>query len=231
MLLAFGFLLAYLAVAYFAIPTMEIFYAHRHPALNSMPGITYTGDDHPGDPINVTLIGSEADLKKIMLEAGWFPADPITMKSSLEIAEGTILKRPYEHAPVSSLYLWGRKQDLAFEKPVGNNPRQRHHVRFWRSTELDDEGRPAWAGAVTFDVRVGFSHATGEITHHIDPDVDAERDHLFDDLEKTGDLHDIRVIPGFHAILAGRNGGNDPWYTDGSLYTAVVGGPDAVEPD
>ena len=43
---------------------------------------------------------------------------------------------------MSTLVYDGRRQDLAFEKPVGDNPRKRHHVRFWRSMELDAGGRP-----------------------------------------------------------------------------------------
>lgn len=225
---AAGLLLAYLTVAYLVIPAREARYVRRHPAIDETPGITTTHDGHPGDPINVMLIGKEADLERIMREAGWHPADPITLRSSLEIAEGTMLRRPYDDAPVSSLYLWGRKQDLAFEQPVGHDPRKRHHVRFWRSAEVDDDGLPAWAGAATFDLSVGFSHATGQITHHIDPDVDAERDHLFETLGATDDLAEVESIPGFHEVREGRNGGGDPWRTDGDLsvgYIRAAGAP------
>jgi hypothetical protein len=41
-----------------------------------------------------------------------------------------VFKRPDDEAPVSTLYLFGRKEDLAFEKPVGGSPKERHHVRF-----------------------------------------------------------------------------------------------------
>src|SRR5215831_18629939 len=84
-------LMLYLLVAYLIVPALWIRYARRHPALDETPGVTLTGDDHPGDPINVALIGAEDDLKKIMLAAGWFPADPITLKSCLKIAAGTVL--------------------------------------------------------------------------------------------------------------------------------------------
>jgi hypothetical protein len=220
-LLLIALLLVYAAVAYVAAPMFWLGYAHRHPALDKIPGVTVTGDDHPGDPINVALIGNDADLKKIMLAAGWYPADPITLKSCLEIAAGTVLRRPYEDAPVSALFFWGRKQDLAFEQPVGDDPRRRHHVRFWASSQLD-EGRPLWAGSATFDERVGLSHTTGEITHHIAADVDAERDHLFNDLTKTGHLTDVQSLTGFHQVRAGKNGGGDPWHTDGNLSIGVI---------
>ena len=209
---------AYLMIAYFIMPLGWIEYERRHPAIDETPGIATTADDHPGDPMNVALIGSEADLKKAMLESGWFLADSLGLKSDLKIAADTVLKRPDEKAPVSNLFLWGRKEDLAFEQPVGDDPRQRHHVRFWKSAKLDDKLRPAWLGSATYDKRVGLSHTTGQITHHIAADVDAERDHLFESLKKTGEFTDLQIIDSFHKVCEGRNGGGDPWHTDGRLF-------------
>ena len=58
-------------------------------------------------------------------------------------------------------------------------------------------------GAVTFDERVGLSHTTGEITHHISPDVDGERDRLFQGLEATGQLAAVDREEDFHKVRAG----------------------------
>jgi hypothetical protein len=217
-----GLLVVYLAAAYLIVPSLWKRYAHRHPALDDMPGITHTGAGIPGDPINVALIGTKADVVKIMLAAKWYPADPLSLKSCLEIAEATVFKRPYDDAPVSNLYLFGRKEDLAFEQPVGDNPRERHHVRFWLSDKADPDGRPVWVGSAVFDRRVGLSRTTGQITHVTAADVDAERDYLFRDLERTGDLAETYTVPGFHKAPSGRNGGGDPWTTDGSLYVGVI---------
>jgi hypothetical protein len=219
---ALGILLLYFVSAYLLMPLFWRVRVHRHPALDEVPGITTTASGIPGDPINVALIGSKSDIVKIMLAAKWEPADPLSLRSCLEIAEATVLRRSYNDAPVSSLYLWGRKEDLAFEQPVGPDPKERHHVRFWKSAEVDDQGRPLWAGSVTFDRRVGLSHTTGQITHHIAADVDAERDLLFQDLKATGDLSDSYIVPGFHKILEGHNGGGDLWKTDGQLFVGVI---------
>jgi hypothetical protein len=213
---------SYLAIAYVVLPIFWVRYAHRHPAIDETPGITITGDDHPGDPINVALIGAEEDVKRIMHAAGWFPADPLGLRSDVKIAADTVLERPYDTAPVSNLFLWGRKEDLAFEQPVGDDPRQRHHVRFWKSAKLDATGRPAWMGSATYDKHVGLSHTTGQITHHIAADVDAERDHLFECLKQTGELADVQAIDDFHKVREGRNGGGDPWHTDGRLFAGTV---------
>jgi len=220
LLIAVG--LVYLLAAYVLLPLAWKRYERRHPWLADIPGITHTGDGHPGDPLNVALIGSEAELREIMTAAGWFAADALGIRSDLRIAADTVLKRPYDAAPVSNLYLFGRKEDLAFEQPVGDDPRRRHHVRFWRCEIPHESGRPAWIGSVTFDTRVGLSHTTGQITHHIDADVDAERDRLFEELRQTGELETVETIPDFHTIRSGRNGGGDPWFTDGSLFVGVI---------
>ena len=215
-------LLTYLVVAYLVMPLVWTWYVRDHPTLDAVPHITFTADGLPGDPLNVALIGTETALKKILLAAKWDQADPLTLRSSLEIAEAAILERPYVDAPVSNLYLWGRKEDLAFEQPVGDNPRQRHHVRFWRADQVDRDGRPVWVGAAIYDTSVGFNDTTGQITHHTAADIDAERDKLFRDLKQTGDLSEVYTIQGFHKILQGRNGGGDPWHTDGGLAVGVI---------
>lgn len=212
----------YFVAAYILMPLDWRRYVRRHPSLEDIPGITRTGAGIPGDPLNVALVGTETEVKKIMLAARWFPADALTLRSCLEIAEASVLGRPYRDAPVSNLYLFGRKEDLAFEQPVGDNPRKRHHVRYWRSEKLDPNGRPVWMGSASYDDAVGMSHTTGQITHHIAPDVDAERDHLFGDLRKTGDLAEVYTVDDFHTVREGRNGGGDPWHTDGKLEVGVI---------
>jgi hypothetical protein len=216
-------LLAYLALAYLLMPGLWRRYVRRHPSLEDLPGITRTANGIPGDPLNVALTGTKAQVMRIMVAARWYPADPLTLRSCLEIAEATVLKRPYDAAPVSNLYLFGRKEDLAFEQPVGGNPRERHHVRYWRTERADVDGRPIWIGSAVFDRRVGLSRTTGQITHVTAADIDAERDFLFSDLRKTGGLAEVYAENGFHKTLKGKNGGGDPWFTDGRLLVGVIG--------
>jgi hypothetical protein len=215
-------ILVYLVVAYLLMPSVWKRYTGKHPSLEDLPGVTYTADGIPADPINVALIGTKDEVIKIMLAAEWYPADKLTLRSSLKIAEASVFKREYEDAPVSSEFLFGRKQDLAFEQAVGDNPRHRHHVRFWETDKLDPDGRPVWLGAAIFDKRVGLSRTTGQITHETGPDIDAERDKLFDDLKKTGLLAEFIIVPEFHKIREGRNGEGNPWHTDGDLYEGVI---------
>ncbi len=220
--LVVGLILVYLGIAYILLPIFWKRYVHRHPSLEDIPGITHTKDGMPGDPLNVALIGTEEEVIHIMIAAKWDPADSLTLRSSLRIAATSVFKRSYADAPVSNLYLFGRKQDLAFEQPVGSDPRKRHHVRFWRTEKVDPDGRPVWVGSAIYDERVGLSRRTGQITHFTAPDIDAERDKLFYDLQQTGDLAERYIIEDFHTIREGKNGGGDPWHTDGSVYVGVI---------
>jgi len=215
-------LIVYFVIAYLFVPLLWKGYSDRHPELDSSPRITKTGDGHPGDPLNVALIGSRTEVEVIMAAANWYPADALGFRSDIKIAADPVLKRTYDKAPVSSLYLFGRKEDLAFEQPVGEDPSKRHHVRFWKYDKADEQGRTIWLGSATYDARVGLSHTTGQITHHIAGDVDVERDHVMQDLESTDMLQSSKLIPDFHTELEGRNGGGDKWHTDRSLFVGEI---------
>lgn len=198
----------------------------RHPALAAIGARSFTAAGVPGDPLNIAFIGSEDQLLQLMADAHWEPADPITYRSSLRIAIDSVMRRPYVDAPVSNLYVNGKKQDFAFEQPAAGNPSKRHHVRFWRADLLDALGRPLWIGAATYDAKIGLSHVNGHVTHHIAADVDSERDKLLDDARNTGHAS-VHWIDDFQTARKGRNGGGDPFYTDGRLAVIVAADPAA----
>jgi hypothetical protein len=220
--LCFAALFVYLAIAYVLMPSYWTQYTRHRPRLEDAPRITSAGHGLPGDPLNVAMIGSEESLKRAMLAAHWYPADGLTVRSCAHIVAATLFHRKYPMAPVSNLYLLGRKEDLAFERPVGGDPRHRHHVRFWRAPVVPAASGPVWVGAATYDTSVGLSHTTGQVTHHIAKNVDTERDFLFGDLRKSGELVDSYVIDGYHEVCNGRNGGGDPWHTDGNLWVGLL---------
>lgn len=211
----------YLLSAYVVIPLLDKGKVRRHPGLYAGGQVTHTGTGLPGDPLNIALVGSEADLARALLAAGWHPAAALGVRSSVRIAVDTVLDKPDPEAPVSSLYLFGRREDLAFEKPVGHSPKERHHVRFWKSTDTEDN-RPVWIGSATHDIGVELSHTTGQVTHHIAAAVDAERDMLLAELTTAKQVVATTWIDGFQTDLQGRNGGGDPWHTDGRLPVVTL---------
>lgn len=219
-----GVLAAWGLIAYLAAPSVWKLVYRDDSVLAGGPRLTHTADGHPGDPVNIALEGGLEDVVRAMHVVGWYPADPITLGTSERIALDSVLRRPDPDAPVSNLFLFGRKQDLAYELPVGDSPRKRHHVRFWKWDQLHD-GREVWFGSASFDERVGLSHTTGQVTHHIGPDVDAERDLIMAGLKRAGWAGDEYFINGFHKQLQGRNGGGDLWRTDGRLGVVELAPP------
>lgn len=224
-------LIVYLTLAYVVLPALWTHHEHE-PGLASFPMVTRTGADIPGDPLNVGLVGSKEDILRAMQAAGWFPADAITFRSSIDIVGSVVLDRPYHDAPVSPLYYEGKKEQLAFEKPDGKSADRRHHVRLWLVLEKGTDGRPVWLGSVTFDRGVGLSHDTGQVTHHIGPDIDAERGLLMRDLRQAGMVEAFFQISGVGPTLLAWNGEGDRYYTDGEIDVArlVVNGVRRIEP-
>ena len=208
---------AYTLLAYLLLPALWSHHEHQK-GLATLPMVTRTAQGIPGDPINVGLIGDNLDLLCAMQAAGWYPADPVTLRSSIEIAGSVLFDRPYRDAPVSPLFYRDRREDLAFEKPDGNSADRRHHVRFWKVLDQGEENRPVWLGDATFDRSVGVSRYTGAITHHIDADIDAERTLLATDLETARTVDAKYQVTGVGPTMAGRNGGGDLYYTDGEVW-------------
>ena len=106
----------------------------------SVPSFTLTGDGFPGDPVNLVLMGEFSKLRAAFLAAGWTEAKPLNLASSWRMVLAFVLNRSYPDAPFSTLFLFGRAQDVGFQKAIDMSPRKRHHVRFWAlSLERNDE--------------------------------------------------------------------------------------------
>jgi hypothetical protein len=182
----------------------------------ALPITCFRRDGVPGDPLNVRIVANEAQLGAAFASAGWYRADEITFITSLRIAIDSILARKYSTAPVSNLYLFGRRQDIAFEQP-GRSVRERDHVRFWKTSVRGKDRRPLWIGGATKDIRVALSPKTHMPTHLIAPDVDDERNFLVEDLSATGWVTYVDHAPGFGREVMRDNGDGGKYYTDGSV--------------
>lgn len=209
----------WIVLAYVALPRL-----HRILTNIYVPdyfiGRSRTADGLLGDPINLAICGSQTQLESAMVAAGWTKADEITLLSSWRIILSTLTRRSYHEAPVSTLTLFGRQQDFAYQQEVEDSPAKRHHVRFWRCPEgwlLPGGHQADWMAAGTFDRSVGLSLFTFQITHKIDEHIDQERDHIIDSLAQTTPGIRVEVIKDFSTGYHSRNGGGDAIQTDGDL--------------
>jgi hypothetical protein len=192
------------------------------PALASVPKRTVNAKGAEADPVNVAVVGTPDEIKTAFHAARWMLADSISRASDFAIAKSVLLNRPDSTAPVSPLFLFGRRQDLAFEQEVGPSARRRHHIRLWRAVGLSYEGRTVWIGDATFDLRAGVSHRGLHPTHHIAPDIDEERDSLETALATAAQASETFRVTGVGVRVNAHNAEGDRYDTDGELRVVVI---------
>ncbi|WP_182141064.1 LssY C-terminal domain-containing protein [Schaalia sp. JY-X169] len=173
-----------------------------------------------GDVVNMAWDGPEDNIHSAMQAAGWTLATPITLGSALGIIRSVLTRSPDPDAPISPLFLFGRKQDFAYQKEVGGSANQRHHIRFWKcpphwplpgGTEVD------WLAGAAFDTGVRLSSFTLQVTHAISGDIDKERDFTISSLKGVDPGLKVTWIEKFSTAFHARNGGGDMVHTDGNL--------------
>jgi len=148
---------------------------------NHVPRFTTTGDGLPGDPVNVALLGTLQQLRIAFANAGWSDADRLGPTSSWRMIRAFLFNKPYPTAPFSTLYLFGRGQDIGFQKAIDNSPRKRHHVRFWamslaraedtlgtadfwlNTDRPPDDANVLWVGAGTNDTGFSLTRLTSRL--------------------------------------------------------------------
>ncbi len=180
----------------------------------SNPVTSFNREGAASDPINVKITATAGQLAAAFAAAGWYRADEIDFVTSARISYDSILGRKYATAPVSNLYLYGRKEDYAFELP-GTSVRQRDHARFWDTGSKGGDGRSIWVGGATRDIKVEISHVTHLPTHKISSDVDAERTNVVDCLDLSGWVIEEGWEASFGKPTEQRNSLGDMYYTDG----------------
>jgi hypothetical protein len=185
--------------------------------LASSPQRVLSKDGKPGDPINLVVVaGSIDEIRQAFQEAGWSEAEKKSGSSIWQTVRAVAGDQGYDSAPVSQLYLYGRSEDLAFEKML-NTFAKRHHVRLWRSPAATTPGREIWLGAATHDT--GMDIRPGVISHAIDPDLDDERTKIGADLVATGRVSATQLVARPDPLSEGKTATGGDWKTDGRLLT------------
>ena len=200
-----------------------------------VPRFTITGDGLPGDPVNVVLTGTLQQLRAAFKLAGWSEADQLGLASSWRMVRAFLLNSPYPTAPFSTLYLFGRCQDVGFQKAIDNSPRKRHHIRFWalslshveanlgkasfwlNTDRPPDEDRVHWVGAGSKDTGISLTRLTFQITHATDSDTNVERDYIIGELEKSGVIAEVTEYKAGQRLASKQV---NPHVTDGEVTVA-----------
>jgi hypothetical protein len=205
-----GILVTYALAAYVLIPGLIRIYRIILPPKH-LPLYCVTPDGFASDPLNIGLIGTRRQVIEAMEKAGWHMADPYTVRNIVNHVFCLVFSREYLNAPVSNLYLFGRKQDLAFEVSVDGKNTQRHHVRFWATTFEGKEplarsihwhrrkthvqgDELLWVGAASLDIGIMPIRHNLQITHMVHPDTNQERELICNQLRNEDLIKKTTVV-------------------------------------
>ena len=168
-----------------------------------------------GDPLNLVVIGHPDDIYTAFIRAGWDETETVTKASTMKTIGSFLSGGEYRYSPVSGLYVFGRPQDVAFQK-ARENIHERNHLRLWMS-RAKFNGVPVFMGQISRDIGVRFTSKT-ITTHKIDPNVDETREGLLENLAFSQSLEKFAYVGGVGEVSMDQPKGNltgDPWFTDG----------------
>jgi hypothetical protein len=178
-----------------------------------------------GDPLNIVIIGDLEDVYYAFIRSGWDETETIYGGSMWKTVRSFVSGGEYRYSPVSALYVFGRPQDVAFQK-ARKTIHERNHIRLWLSP-MRLEGKPVWIGQISRDIGVRFTWKTFPTTHKIDPDVDETRNYLIQDLWYSQSLLGFGFGKGVGAAPISEPRENltgDPYFTDGHRAVLWVSG-------
>src|SRR5262249_11827871 len=138
-----------------------------------------------GDMVNFVIVGNQKDVQTALEEADWHVADTNNESAVLNAIKAAIDQKDYLQMPMSTLYLFGRKQDFGYEMAEAiAMVASRHHFRIWKAP-FTWKASEVWVGAGTHDIGFAKDKRNNGVTHKIDPAVDGERDNIGASLQKA----------------------------------------------
>jgi hypothetical protein len=187
-----------------------------------LPSRVMNGQGREGDALNLVFLASENDLQEAFRRAGWLKAD----RSRATIIWRLLWQRGhYTKLPMDKLYVFGRAQDYSYVLPDPKSiVARRHHLRIWKTDRMVD-GFPLWVGAATHDVSIQLVKHKLRLFHRIDPNVDAERDFIAEQLSGTEQIAHKAYIRCADPVLSAQTATGQVYHSDGRiLFLQLEGG-------
>ena len=174
-------------------------------------------EHHAGDVVNFALIGSEQQVKDAFAHAGWIAVDKNVDDALVNGLFATLEKRAYLAVPMSTLYLFGRPQDMSYARAEAIRVAAvRHHLRVWK-TEFTVEGKPLWVGSATHDNGFERDERNGGVTHKIDENIDEERDFIRGSFETSGGYASAAYVTPADPVSSAHTATGGSFRTDGRI--------------
>jgi LssY C-terminus len=213
------------------LPNLDL--ADLRAALEQLPCCAMDADGTAeGDPLNIVLVGDASEVMNSLSRSGWSFTHRITLRTVQREIGAVLADESYAVAPVSNLYVFGRKQDVALQRARRSISR-RNHMRLWMAP-FRVESHSVWVGQVSRDIGLKATTRSPSLTTHvIDPQVDATREYLLHSLIAHGFVDRFGFVKGSAGASPERpryNLTGDPYHSDG-MRLVVILTPEPVPPD
>ena len=187
---------------------------------------------HDGDPLNIVIVGEGTAVLNTLSRSGWSFTHRISARTVRRLIGAAIGGSSYPVAPVSGLYVFGRKQDVALQR-ARRSISQRNHMRLWLAP-FRVEGSSVWVGQISRDIGVEVTPKSPTLTTHvIDPQVDTTREYLLHSLVAAGFVDRFGFVKGSAYAPPAEprhNLTDDPYHSDG-MRLVVFLSDEPVPPD
>jgi hypothetical protein len=176
----------------------------------------------PGDMVNFALVGSEEQVAQAFQSAGWVKVDSTKQDAVVHGLIETLQHKAYLEVPMSTLYLFGRPQDLSYARadPI-MVAAERHHLRVWKSSEMVN-GKPLWVGSSTHDIGFERDQRDNGVTHKIDPQIDKERDFLEQSFAAAGNLQTAAYVTPTDPLTTAKTATGGSFESDGRIVVLIL---------
>ena len=175
-----------------------------------------------GDMVNFVIVGSQQEVQSALTAADWHAADTNNTRAALNAVMQTYDSKDYLAMPMSTLFLFGRKQDFGYEmaEPIAMVA-SRHHFRIWKAP-FTWNGQEVWVGAGTHDIGFAKDKRNNNVTHKIDPAVDGERDNIGASLQKSNKSKTFSYYLPPNPVQEAKNATGDGYHSDGRLLVIFL---------
>lgn len=200
-----SFALVFLAILFYAGFSMNYHPPLASASSNNAVVVSKSTDIFTNERMKYTetLIGEKQELVNFILlakddsrlvvalqQAGWVVTDKANISLFIKAVKALILKTPHPSAPISPSF-WNTKiQYLSFSKVSGRNwLSNAHHVKIWRTNYLLKNRNNIYVGMANANDGLKWG-----IIPIISPDLDAEQELLYQDLNLTGKIASSRKM-------------------------------------
>jgi hypothetical protein len=196
--------------------------SHLRQSIDGLPRRVNDQFQNLGDMVNFVIVGNEKDVQDALAAATWHVADTNNTRAVINALSQTYDSKDYLAMPMSTLFLFGRRQDFGYEmaEPIAMVA-SRHHFRIWKSL-VTWQGKEVWCGAGTHDIGFAKDKRNGSVTHKIDPSVDGERDNIGGSLQKASKVKSMTYYLPKDAVQDAKNATGDGYHSDGKVLVIVL---------